>query len=490
MVVSCLFVSLFVMKKKLFPGFAFQALWAFALLLPVTAQTPVPPAVNSIPQRLTLTEAENLLIQRNLSVVAARYQIESSRAARLIASYKPNPVLTLGAEQLPFYSPVGGSFPRFWKTNLDAGAQPTYTLRVDKILERGSKREWRTAVADSQLKAAEAQMLDALRTQLYQLRLAFTAATLARENLRVAEATEQQYAQTEKLTQIKVENGDLAGVEVYRVSAGRLQYQQSVLQARTTYQQATRDVLNLLGAKAEEITLVTSTETRPSSDNDVRLEKIAQKPEPAQRAQMMDSLRQAPLELIFTFEDRPVVNPLAELRATALSERPDVIAARNTLEAATSAIKLAQSQRTRDFSLGYEYQRTGQDHTLGVVLQIPLFTSNNQQAAITQSEAQKRAAEALLRQAETQAITDVEKAYQACLAARRVLELYNTQNLSQVEKLRSITAYSYKEGALSLFEVLDAQRTYNQTVTAYNQARADYQNALWQLEQATGKPLR
>jgi cobalt-zinc-cadmium efflux system outer membrane protein len=58
-----------------------------------------------------------------------------------------------------------------------------------------------------------------------------------------------------------------------------------------------------------------------------------------------------------------------------------------------------------------------------------------------------------------------------------------------VEKLRDISAYSYKEGATSLFELLDAQRSYNLARSAYNQARADYQNSLWQLEQAVGQPL-
>jgi len=43
---------------------------------------------------------------------------------------------------------------------------------------------------------------------------------------------------------------------------------------------------------------------------------------------------------------------------------------------------------------------------------------------------------------------------------------------------------------VSLFELLDAQRTYNQALTAYNQARSDYQMSLWQLEQAVGRPLR
>jgi cobalt-zinc-cadmium efflux system outer membrane protein len=125
-----------------------------------------------------------------------------------------------------------------------------------------------------------------------------------------------------------------------------------------------------------------------------------------------------------------------------------------------------------------------------VVVQIPLFVYNNYQAAITQANAQRRAAEALLRQAELQAVTDVEKAYQAYQSSRRLLDLYNSQNLAQVEKLRNISSYSYKEGAVSLFELLDAQRTYNQALTAYNQARTDYQISLWQLEQAIGRTLR
>src|SRR5437764_11709691 len=49
-----------------------------------------PQQAGIIPAKLSLAEAEELLVRRNLAVVAARYQIEASRAARLIASYKPN----------------------------------------------------------------------------------------------------------------------------------------------------------------------------------------------------------------------------------------------------------------------------------------------------------------------------------------------------------------------------------------------------------------
>jgi outer membrane protein TolC len=133
----------------------------------IGAQTPVPP-VRPIPHELTLAQAEELLVQRNLAVLAARYKIDSSRAARLIAGYKPNPMLRIGAEQFPVYSPLKGSYPRFFATNSNAGAQPTCGVSVDKVWERGGKREFRDEQADATLKTSDAQMLDAVRTQIYQ----------------------------------------------------------------------------------------------------------------------------------------------------------------------------------------------------------------------------------------------------------------------------------------------------------------------------------
>jgi outer membrane protein, heavy metal efflux system len=463
------------------------------------AQSPSGP----LPRKLTLAQAEELLVRRNLAVLAARYKIDSSRAARLIAGYKPNLMLRIGAEQFPVYSPLKGSFPRFFTTDSNAGAQPTYTLSVDKVWERGGKREFRAEQADATLKTSEAQMVDAVRLQIYQLRQAFAAATLARENLRLAETIWQEYEQTEKLTATKVELGDQPGMELYRVRAGRLQFQQTVLDARSSYEQAARDALNLLGALPEDLAAPsapgvadsgpTSSDAQRAVDSLLASVDGASTENSAQNGdqeQFPESLHAAPLELVWKFDDRPVLQTIDELRAMALNERPDVLAARYTLQAAESALKLAKAQRTRDVIVTYEYQRVGDDHAAGVAAQIPLFTYNNQRAGITQAEADVKAAEALVRQAELQAMTDVEKAYQAHLTARRKLDLFNSQNLDQVERLRQIATYSYKEGASSLIELLDAQRYYNQALTSYNQARADYQSSLWQLEQATGRSLR
>jgi cobalt-zinc-cadmium efflux system outer membrane protein len=428
----------------------------------VLAQQPLPPQASTpsqkIPSELTLPQAEQLLLQRSLIVQAARFQVDASRAAKLIASYKPNPALTIGGEQFNLSNKF---LPNIVTTDPNVGAQTTYTLRFDQLIERGGKRELRTEQANAQLGASEAQMLDAIRQQLYQLRQAFTTAGLARENLVLAEATRDQYEDTIRLTAAKVENGDLAGVELYRIQAAALPYQQAVQQARTTYEQATRDILNLLGARPEDI-----------------------------RAAAPVAAASGPLNISFTFDDRLITQTPEELRQTGMTERPDLIVARRIYDAATAGVNLAQSQRVRDVSTGVFYQRVGSDSSAGVNLSVPLFIHNNGLAAVTQADALKSAAAALVRQVEFQVATDVEKAYLAYQSARRTLDLYNTTTLQRADRLRAIALVSYQEGALGLLELLDAQRTYNQTITAYNQARADYQMSIWQIEQATGKSIR
>src|SRR5262249_17558453 len=325
------------------------------------------PGGASIPRKLTLAQAEQLLLQRNLAVLAAKYQVDAFRAVRLIASFRPNPTLMLGGEQFILSS---NFFRDLFRTNLETSAETTYTIRYDQLIERGGKPGIRPEVADYQLKAGEAQLLDAARTQIYQLRQAFTTAALSRENLLLAETTRQQYDLTVKLTEAKVENGDVARVELYRAQVAALPYQQAVQQARTTYQQATRDILHLLGARVEDVSLI-----KPAfDDNKARIvnasfhtSDIGDGAVDPDRADSSNSEPgDAPLEFEFKLEDRRISQTLAELRAIALAERPDVIASRQLYGAATRAVALARAQRTRDVLVGVFYQHIGSDNTLGV----------------------------------------------------------------------------------------------------------------------------
>ncbi len=463
--------SKYLLLLLLSPGiFSYSSAWA----------QPQSPA--QIGRQLTLAQAEELLRLRNLAVAANRHQLDASRAARLVAGYKPNPVLSLGAQQFPFTSNVPGSAPRFVSTNPDAGANPLYTMHVDKIIERGGKREFRIEGADAAVQTATAQIEDTLRTQRFQLRQAFVSALLARDNLRVAAQLQDSYAQTVTLTATRVRAGDLAAVDLYRVQAGSLPFRQAVLDSQTSYEQAARDLLNLLDVAPADVSPSGTLQLAPAA-------RIATEAQPLEVLSLETFLASAPVEVMGDLSGKRVTVSLPELRALALANRPDVQMAQSNLRAAMAGNRLALAQRKRDVVVGAEYQRVGNDQAFGMTMQIPLFTYNNQQAIAAQTGAAARTAEVQLRYFERQALTDVEKAYQAYLAALRALALYSEANLKQVEDVRSITAYTYQRGAVSLFELLDAERVARQTLIAYNQARAAYQLALFQLESALGIPL-
>ncbi len=427
-------------------------------------QSPTPPpsqlSVTSsrvdVPRQLTLEVAEQLLLQHNLAVVAARYGVDNARAQRLIASVRPNPTLTLGAEAFDLSAPGKNLF-----SNSDSAANRVYTARIDQVFERGNKRSLRTEAAAFQVQAAEAQVLDTIRTQLLQLRQAFYMAVLARENVRVAQENLDLTNGTERLIKTRVSAGDAPEWDLIKFQASKVQFQRDLAAARLAYQQAVRDVLTFVGA-----TFPSIGSTTPAA---------------------LD----APIEVIGALraESLSVALSLEELRQGALETRPDILAAQHNIQAAQRTLDLAYAQRHRDVDVALEYQRIGGDNTVGATVSFPLFLSHKFEGQIKQGLAQVQQAHVALDQAKLQAIADVEKAYQAYQASRQILQVYTTEALARAEESFRIAGVSYRQGATSLLELQDAQRTLNQTRVAANQAFFDYRMSLYQLEQATGKSL-
>lgn len=396
------------------------------------------------PAALSLEQAEELLIRRNLPVAAGKVQVEIAEAARRIAGLPPNPTLQLGSEQVPVWSNIPGSVPRWVSTNGDAGANPTYTAQLTQVIERGHKRQLRVEQASALTDAARAQVLDTIRQQLLLLRQAYTAALLAKANVDLAEEADQDYAETERASEIRFRAGEIAQVDLERIRAARIGYRQAITDVRLTYAQALRDIELLVGM-------------------------------PAGR------------ELQGELKPRPLAPSLEELKALARAERPDVAAAQKLEAASTAGIHLAEAQRKRDLSVAMQYQRVGSDSALGASVSFPLFVFPHQKEAIGQAVAQQRWAALQRRQTQAQVEAEVEKAYLALSAARQSLGYYDSGTVELARRIRETVEYSYQRGEASLLDLLDAQRTSKQTLMNYNQAKAAYETAYWQLVHAVGK---
>ena len=409
-----------------------------------------------VPRQLTLETAEQLLVQHNLAVLAARYGVDNARAQRLIAAVRPNPTLTLGAEGFDLSAPG-----RNLVSNSNSAANRLYTFRLDQVLERGHKRSLRTEAAEFQVQAAEAQVLDTIRTQLLQLRQAFYTAVLARANVRVAQENIDLTTDTERLITTRVRAGDAPEWDLIKFQANKVQFQRDLATARLAYQQAVRDVLTFIGATATTL----GSPTPAALDAPI---------------EVVGELRADPLVVSFSLD---------ALRQAALETRPDVQAAQRGIEAAQRTLDLAYAQRHRDIDVAVEYQRNGGDNTVGAIVSFPLFLSHKFEGQINQGLAQVQQAQVAFDQAKLQAITEVEKAYQAYQASQQMLQVYTTEALAKAEVSFRIAGVSYRQGATSFLELQEAQRTLNQTRVAANQAAFDYRMSLYQLEQATGKSL-
>ncbi|MGD0089005.1 MAG: TolC family protein, partial [Planctomycetota bacterium] len=66
---------------------------------------------------------------------------------------------------------------------------------------------------------------------------------------------------------------------------------------------------------------------------------------------------------------------------------------------------------------------------------------------------------------------------------------YDETSIKRAKEALDIAEKSYERGATSLLEVLDARRTYRQTLVARDQARFNFLQSILQLEQATGAKL-
>ncbi len=438
---------------------------------PFPQGNPSPTTKSSIPQRLNLQTATDLLIARNLAVMAARYNVDILRAQRIAAGLRPNPTMTFSATQLTI--PRNFQHPSFFiHTDPDnAAANSQYTVEVDQLIERGGKRRLRTAQADLNTQAAEAQLKDAIRQQIFQLRSAFFTAVLARENLTVARENLEHFSHTQRISRIQVSEGYLAPVDLRRVELQLLQFDKDAVTAEQTYQQSVRDVLNLIGSgdapsSISSTQFLTASAPAAKTNTDAELEMI-----------------QGDLAI------DPALISIDELRRLALANRPDVKAAQLAYEAAQTGVSLAQSQRIRDITIGGQFSRNGSDNTVGVVMGVPLAIGPRAHAAISQAVSTRLQSEAQLRLVKTQALTDVEKAFTAYRISRDRLRLYTGSALQMAADVRRIEEASYREGAKGLLDYLDAQRTYNQTRVDYNQARFDFLMSLYQLEFAAGTPI-
>lgn len=187
---------------------------------------------------------------------------------------------------------------------------------------------------------------------------------------------------------------------------------------------------------------------------------------------------------------------LSDLITTASEERADLVAALKNKEVASKALKVARRERNTDVDLSIAVSRNARVHneeapappftgvTAGIA--IPLKISSFNKGAVRAARYREMQAETQYQQALLQVQTEVMRAYQSYLSLEKQVRHYENGLLSQAREVMDGKIYSYNRGEVSLLEVLDAQRTYDDIRAQYIETLYSYNVALVELERSAG----
>ena len=397
---------------------------------------------------MTVQEAEQRLLGRNRDILAGRRAVEASEANSISAGARPNPTLSFGVSSINPSAGIGSGPPR--DKTVDS------SVRVDQVLERGDKREMRMAVGKLLETASAEDLAEITRQQILAVRQAFYDLLQTQEKARVSRDSAELFQRSVDAMEKRLDAGDVAASDVARVRVDALRAARDARSAEADRRRAQVSLAVLIGAEPEIATLKAA-EIWPS----------------------------------------PVVADTIMINPETLERRPDVRAARKRVEAAQKARDLARSLRTRDISVGAQYDRypstpanmAGTGNSYGLFVSIPLFTNYAFDGEIQRAEVDFTAAQDALERSLALARSDADRARSDLFSAEDLLQR-SVQTLAEAGRAAQASEFAFDSGAIGVMDLLDSRRTLRALQLEASQNRADHAKALAAWQAAAGEISR
>ena len=387
-------------------------------------------------QKLSLEQAIQIAMERNHDLQLSAFADANAKAATVIASASPNPTLTIQTFNINPRAGIGVGGPR--SKTVDS------TVRIDQLIERGDKRELRMENASLLQDAARNDLHDARRQLRVTVSQSYYDLLAVEEKCGITRQTASIYESTVVAAQKRQRAGDLANADVARLQVDALRAQNDATQAEADLAKA-RQTLALALGKIAYATQIRLADGWPATQFNA-------------------------------------TTPPEEL----IERRSDVLAAKSRLDAAMASRKLALASRSRDVSVGAQYEHwptskanaQGTGNSYGVAVQIPLFVRYQFDGEIRAAEVAVDTARQTLEKTRDLARSDLLKSWEDARASFERVRRYDDGLLAAAKKSADAAEFAFRHGALGVMDVLDARRTYRATQLDALAARADYAKSL------------
>src|SRR5437764_6418385 len=186
---------------------------------------------------------------------------------------------------------------------------------------------------------------------------------------------------------------------------------------------------------------------------------------------------------------------VANLRATTLSKRPEVRAARARVAAGEATVRLAHRAWIPDPSFkveGQRYNESGQSLSeldAGISFSVPWGNPRKYSAGVTEARANLAASQAALERSETEAVGSLRDALQKVTTAHHHVALFGDKLVPQMRQAFQATQLSYESGKATFAEWIAVQRNLRDMEAEGPMHLTDYQTPLAKLESVVGANL-
>lgn len=366
---------------------------------------------------LTLKEAEQRFLERNLSLIAEQYNIDMAQAQVLQAKLFENPVISL---EQNVYNRLNGKY-------FDFGKEGEAVVEIEQVIHLAGQRNKQVRLEKINKEIAEYQFEEVMRTLRQELNEKFVEVYFLSKSIAIYEKEVNSLQVLLGGMKIQQEKGNISLMEISRLESMLFSLRKEKNE-RENDLLTTREELNLL------LNLPEDTQVQLSLDEEV--------------------LQQLDLSQL----------SFADLKAI-INERPDQKIARSTVNASRANLKLQKSMAFPEFSVKGNYDRVGNfinDYfAIGVSLSVPIFNRNQgnikaarfsiQQAGVQQEYAANRA--------------DMEL-FTAYTSLKKATQLYQSTNMDlerNFEKLITGVNENFTRKNISLLEFIDYYDSYKET---------------------------
>jgi outer membrane protein, heavy metal efflux system len=397
---------------------------------------------------LTWPEIRARFEAKNPTLQAGQIGIDESKAAEITAYLRPNPQLSLTADQIG-HNQTGNPF-----DDLLTVATVSY------LHEREHKRELRRDSAQGATTIATSTQADLERNLIFTLRGSFVQMLQAKAFRVLAQDNLMAYDQLLTVSRDRFQAGDIAQIDLDRLQLQRVSYESDVQTAEVNLRTAKIQLLRVLNDQT------------PVEQFDV----------------------QGPFDFVTPTQT------LDELRRIALDTRPDLKAAAQAVDKAKTDHRLAVANGSTDptigvdagfpsFSAVYASYAPPLFQYLGVNVTVPLRLFDRNQGEKLRTELDVGRNEKLTEAARLQVFSDVDSAYATVVSSVALLQPYKATYLDQATRVRDIMTFSYQRGGASLLDFLQAQQDYRSVQVGYVNLVAAFLNAVNQLNLAIGQEV-